>query len=804
MSGEFPETSKKTMDLILVEDDSGSDIENGVRKLMAITAMKEEKLYVALGKEVKQYETLLSWAIQNSGCHKICILHVHQPENFIPILGEKFHWSSLKEQQVSAYRRIERQFMLNTLDEYLQICRQFGVQAEKLYIEMDSIEGGILQLIADHNVEKLVMGAAPDDCYHTKMVEPMSKKAAYLQLMAPDKCHIWFICKGHLIHQRKSCSLSIHAQNQRSVNSKFDSLMGQSPKSEGGNQDLVLEEGSSHFRVSNGGVTERFTLENIETPVSQPELDLEADRHNWSEKSKLLKSQGYEVFKGSPSHLSRESIADHLELLAGPFFEQNHLHHLVSHCSVAQAKLPDDGYAEAVSQREELEKVKNDRTKLREELQYAMDHNLVLEGKVANYDKVVKELEEGIISNFELLQICEKQREDLKIERDNVIKTAEELLNQSAEAASKTDVLKLFTTFTFAQIKAATTDFDPSLRLWEDGYWSMYKGFISHTQVTVKVWLPEAKFRQEVEILSKFRHPNLVTLMGVCPGAKGVVLEDLPNGSLEERLSSTCNSPLSWQTRIRIATELCCALIFLHSRVPERVIHGALKPASIFFDSNFTCKICDFGFSRIIPHDEDFHTTEVSCSSSYTDPEYFIMGVAKPSVDIYSFGMILLELLTGKSAYGVTDELEDALNENNLGSLLDTSAGDWPFVQAEQLARLALRCCGENASDRPHLESDVWRVLEPMRTSCESSTPYHLGDEERRQAPSYFICPIFQEVMEDPHIAADGYTYEAEALRGWLDTDHTTSPMTNLQLEHTNLIPNHALRSAIQEWKQRH
>lgn len=85
MSGEIPETSKKTMDLILVEDDSGSDMENGVRKLMAITAMKEDKLYVALGKEVKQYETLLSWAIQNSGCHKICILHVHQPENFIPI-----------------------------------------------------------------------------------------------------------------------------------------------------------------------------------------------------------------------------------------------------------------------------------------------------------------------------------------------------------------------------------------------------------------------------------------------------------------------------------------------------------------------------------------------------------------------------------------------------------------------------------------------------------------------------------------------------------------------------------------------
>lgn len=61
-----------------------------------------------------------------------------------------------------------------------------------------------------------------------------------------------------------------------------------------------------------------------------------------------------------------------------------------------------------------------------------------------------------------------------------------------------------------------------------------------------------------------------------------------------------------------------------------------------------------------------------------------------------------------------------------------------------------------------------------------------------------------QEVMKDPHVAADGYTYEAEALQGWLDSDHDTSPMTNLQLQHSNLVPNHALRSAIQEWRQRH
>ncbi|EEF50536.1 receptor protein kinase, putative [Ricinus communis] len=306
------------------------------------------------------------------------------------------------------------------------------------------------------------------------------------------------------------------------------------------------------------------------------------------------------------------------------------------------------------------------------------------------------------------------------------------------------------------------------------------------------------------------RHPNLVTLIGACPETWTLIYEYLPNGSLEDRLSCRGNSPpLSWQTRIRIATELCSVLIFLHSSKPHSIVHGDLKPANILLDSNFVSKLSDFGICRLLSQTEDSsNNTTICCRTdpkgtfAYMDPEFLASGELTPKSDVYSFGIILLRLLTGRPALGITKEVQYALDKGNLKILLDPLAGDWPFVQAEQLAHLALRCSEMNRKSRPDLVSEVWRVLEPMKASCGGSSCFQLGSEEHCQPPPYFICPIFQEVMRDPHVAADGFTYEAEALRGWLDSGHDTSPMTNLKLAHSNLVPNHALRSAIQEWLQ--
>lgn len=247
--------------------------------------------------------------------------------------------------------------------------------------------------------------------------------------------------------------------------------------------------------------------------------------------------------------------------------------------------------------------------------------------------------------------------------------------------------------------------------------------------------------------MSRIRHPNLVTLIGTCPEAWSLVYEFLPNGSLEDRLVCKDNtSPLSWQTRTRIIADVCSALIFLHSNKPQGIVHGDLKPANILLDENYVSKLGDFGLCRLISQNS---MTSHCCITNpkgtlmYMDPEFLSTAVLTTRSDVYSFGIIILRLLTGKSALGIVKEVQRALEAGNLHSILDELAGDWPFVQAKQLAHLALRCCEMNRKSRPDLETEVWRILEPMSASTGFSSSSRLLSKDPGRIPSYFICPIF-------------------------------------------------------------
>ncbi|KAJ8565372.1 hypothetical protein K7X08_007948 [Anisodus acutangulus] len=177
------------------------------------TRVVDDVMYVAVGKELKETEPALTWALNKSGGRKICILHVHVPTQKIPMMGTKFNIDQLDVQQVRAYHEKERQGMYKILENYILICGRAGVRADKLVIEMDSIENGIVELISQHGIGMLVMGAAANKCYSKKMTGLRSKKAIYVRLQAPTFCCVWFVCKGNLVYTRESKSKRLNTDN---------------------------------------------------------------------------------------------------------------------------------------------------------------------------------------------------------------------------------------------------------------------------------------------------------------------------------------------------------------------------------------------------------------------------------------------------------------------------------------------------------------------------------------------------------------------------------------------------------------
>ncbi|MCD7463068.1 hypothetical protein HAX54_049885 [Datura stramonium] len=849
----------------------------------------DDVMYVAVGKDLKETEPTLTWALHKSGGRKICILHVHTPAQKIPMMGTKFNIDQLDVHQVRAYHEKERQDMHKILEKYILICGRAGVRADKLVLEMDSIEKGIVELISQHCIGKLVMGAAANKCYSKKMTDLRSKKAIYVRLQAPTFCCIWFVCKGNLIYTRESKSERLNTDSASPsipASPVNDIVLRSSSVSEGYNEQVKLRGpcteyrrvASDNHRIIFSGLSSGGTLQaNFPSMSSDRSADSwdgippispsVASRFSLSSSvemvdDSLARTEGNETaFDSSALHYvnfgphqsSPPSIAERVnDELAGNMNDEiyDRLEQYVAEAETARreafeesikrrkaekdviearrrAKASETVYADELRRRRELEEalakdkekavqMKSKLKKLMEDVQAAQAQTSSVEGQLLNSDTQVQELEQKMFSAVDLLQKYRKERDELQVERDDALKLAEALREQQLDGSSFKSTSVLFAEFYFHEIEEATRNFDPTLKIGEGGYGSIYRGLLRHTQVAIKMLHPHSlqgpsEFQQEVSILSKLRHPNIVTLIGACPEAWTLVYEYLPNGSLEDRLTCKDNTPpLSWQTRIRVAAELCCALIFLHSCTARGIIHGDLKPANILLDANFVSKLSDFGICRVLSEGDFSENSTTLCyrtdpkgTFAYMDPEFLETGELTPKSDVYSFGIILLRLLTGRPALGIKNEIQYALDKGNLKNLLDPTAGDWPFVQAKQLAHLAMSCCEKNRRCRPELSSEVWKVLEPMRASCGASS-FRMDSGERCDIPSYFICPIFQETMQDPVVAADGFTYEAEALRGWLDSGHETSPMTNLTLSHKNLVPNHALRSAIQEWLQQH
>ncbi|CAG7909642.1 unnamed protein product [Brassica rapa] len=458
-------------------------------------------------------------------------------------------------------------------------------------------------------------------------------------------------------------------------------------------------------------------------------------------------------------------------------------------------------------------------TKLRDEHGHAQEMHALTQLETLNASLKLDEFE------FEELQLKEhatkalkeketqkfepRRREEREVAQKREAKEKEKL-KESSLVARKLQ----YQEFTWEEIKTATSSFSEDLNIGKGAYGDVYKCNLRHTVAAVKVLhSPESnlskQFDQEIEILSKIRHPHLVLLLGACPEHGALVYEYMENGSLEDRLFQVSKSqPIPWFVRFRIAWEVASALIFLHKSKPTPIIHRDLKPANILLDQNFLSKVGDVGISTMLQVDPlltqltMYKQTSPVGTLCYIDPEYQRSGMLSFKSDVYAFGMIILQLLTALPAIALTYKVEMAMENNDdeeLIKILDKKAGDWPMEETRKLAALALSCTEIRAKDRPDLETHILPALESFKNVAVKSR--NLISSAPNQPPSHFLCPLLKDVMSEPCVAADGYTYDRRAIEEWMQ-DHRTSPVTNLPLQNIKLLPNHSVYEAIVEWRR--
>ncbi|XP_068483678.1 receptor-like serine/threonine-protein kinase ALE2 isoform X21 [Phaseolus vulgaris] len=297
-------------------------------------------------------------------------------------------------------------------------------------------------------------------------------------------------------------------------------------------------------------------------------------------------------------------------------------------------------------------------------------------------------------------------------------------------------------TFSMNDIEKATDNFHDSRVLGEGGFGRVYSGILEDgTKVAVKVLKREdhhgdREFLSEVEMLNRLHHRNLVKLIGICTEVsfRCLVYELIPNGSVESHLHGVDkeNSPLDWSARIKIALGSARGLAYLHEDSSPHVIHRDFKSSNILLEEDFTPKVSDFGLARTAADEENRHvSTRVMGTFGYVAPEYAMTGHLLVKSDVYSYGVVLLELLTGRKPVDMSRSpgQENLVawarpllsSEEGVKAIIDPSLGpDVPSDSVAKVAAIASMCVQPEVSDRPFM-GEVVQALKLVCNECDEA-----------------------------------------------------------------------------------
>ncbi|XVF70431.1 hypothetical protein PTKIN_Ptkin11bG0161100 [Pterospermum kingtungense] len=329
-------------------------------------------------------------------------------------------------------------------------------------------------------------------------------------------------------------------------------------------------------------------------------------------------------------------------------------------------------------------------------------------------------------SNFNFLQLSGEDL--LKFDLAMSLKADDTELTEANVGAMRRKPEVKLTLFSFASVSAATDKFSASNKLGEGGFGPVYKGILlKGDQIAVKRLSKRSgqgweELKNEALVIAKLQHKNLVRLIGCCieKDEKILVYEYMPNKSLDFFLfdSVKCRI-LNWETRVRIIEGIAQGLLYLHQYSRLRIIHRDLKASNILLDNNMYPKISDFGMARIFGGDElQANTNRIVGTYGYMSPEYALEGLFSIKSDVFSFGVLLLEILSGKKSTGFyqSDSLHllgyawDLWTSNRGLELIDPVLEEVPMHLAMRYINIGLLCVQERADDRPTM-SDIVPML---------------------------------------------------------------------------------------------
>ncbi|XP_010444515.1 PREDICTED: putative U-box domain-containing protein 50 [Camelina sativa] len=777
-----------------------------------------EKVYIAVGNDVQEGYKTIHWAIKKWNNIPISIVLLHLcniSQDFVYTPFGKLPASSVSEEKLQVLRQYEEQKINKLLSKYIIFCGKLQVKAELLKIEKqdDSIQVLILDLISKLRITKLVMGITFMRSSSSWKSKSAISGSFYVYQNKPEYCEFYIICGGKMVSLKR----------ENDVNNNIRSWIGKMFHDPGRNLDR--SSGSNDDSTASGSSTWENKLQVIENYFQQL-LSLN------------LKEEEEELENGVEEEQQEEEEDD----LALDVLQHMNVGEKLEYVrrKVNEAKLMIDEKREEVkvnsersdkaewaislcnSRIEELEAWIKEESERREKLQVTLDSDIKCIEEAKNYVEKGKtklhslgELQEELSSKVKTMM---EDKLQVEVELERVVLQRGDMITEIEKLRNQRDVFNLriefckekearglvpeeeevkcgYRAYAAADIRLATESYSDRLRLKSGGNWTnVYRGRIERTTVAVKVIgdsLSDEDFGAKVKLLNEIRHPHLVAIAGFCSQRpKCILFEYMHNGNLRDNLFTSQRKTrrskiLKWHDRIRIAHQVCSGLGFLHSVKPKPIVHGRLTPSKILLDRNLVPKIAGFG---LIMHSDQSDT--------------------KP--DVMAFGVLLLHLLTGRNWPGLLKAM--SMNQTSILRDLDQTAGKWPLELAKEFGALAVKCSSVNRGGNMDFSTkEIMEELSKIRAKAdelkygitggyEEATNSNMDEGDPNDIPSVFMCPILQEVMKNPHIAADGFSYELEAIEEWLSMGHDTSPMTNLRLDYQVLTPNHTLRSLIQDW----